>query len=126
MVIRTLAACGSSRGCVSTQASALDPLRRIEPLPIAADAAQVIAAVLRVISRWPGARVLERDDRYVHAVARSRVLRVPLELELVVDTEQGRLELRASTPFALRERSQARTRALAFLDAVAVELRRVV
>ena len=125
MPVRALRTCGTARGCVSTQTSTLDPLRRIEPLEVPADAPLVLAAVLRVLGRLPGSRVLERDDHYVHAVVRSPVLRVPLDLALVIDAQHGRLDLRASTPFALRERSQVRPRAHALLDAIAHELRRV-
>jgi uncharacterized protein (DUF1499 family) len=81
-------------------------------------------AVLAVISRIPRSRLLERDAVAVHAVIRSRWLRVPLDLEVRVDADAGLVHLRAATPFALRERSRSRVRAGELLRLVERELRR--
>jgi uncharacterized protein (DUF1499 family) len=80
-------------------------------------------AVLAVLTRTPRLRVLERDGVSVHAIVRSPVLRVPLDLDVVVDEARGRIDLRASTPFALRDRARSRTRAMMLLDRIEVELR---
>ena len=106
--------CGR-RPCVSTQASRTDPLQRIEPLAFAADATHVRAAVLEVLGRTPRLRILERDDASVHAVVRSRWLRIPSDVELRIDAPAGLVHLRVSTPLALREASHPRGRALDLL-----------
>jgi uncharacterized protein (DUF1499 family) len=121
--VRPLRPCGSG-SCVSTQTSGTDPLRRIEPLGFATPREVALRAVLRVLARQSRVRILERDDVSVHAVVRSAVLRVPLDLDVVIDEAGGRIHLRASTPFALRERSLSRTRAEALLRAIERELRR--
>lgn len=108
---------------MSTQAPSTQPLQRIEPLPFAGSASVAMRAVLIVLTRLPRLRVLERDDVSVHALGRSPVLRVPLDLEIVVDEDRGRIDLRASTPFALRERARSRTRALELLSSIETELR---
>jgi uncharacterized protein (DUF1499 family) len=108
---------------VSTQAPVTQPLRRIEPLPFAGPTAGALRAVLSVLGRVPRLQVLERDDESVHAVVRSPIMRVPLDLDIVVDGARGRIDLRASTPFALRERSRSRTRAVELLARIEVELR---
>jgi len=115
----------SSRSCVSTQAPITQPLRRIEPLPFAGPGADAMRAVLAVLARTPRLRVLERDDVSVHALARSPVLRVPLDLDIVVDEARGRIDLRASTPFAVRDRARSRTRALELLARIEDELRSI-
>lgn len=70
-------------------------------------------------------RILERDDVAVHAVARSAVLRIPVDVEAVIDEGRGRLDLRVSTPLALRERSSSRTFAAELLQRIETELRAV-
>jgi uncharacterized protein (DUF1499 family) len=119
---RTLRPCGSG-SCVSTQTPGTHPLRRIEPLAFGGSGTQAMRAVLAVLARTPRLRVLERDDVAVHAVVRSRVLRLPLDLEIVVDESRGRIDLRASTPVALRARSSSRSRALELLELIEIEIR---
>jgi len=108
---------------VSTQAPATQPLRRIEPLRFACPAGEVMRATLAVLGRVPRLRVLERDATSVHAVARSTFLRLPMDLELMIDAAGGRLDLRASTAFALREQAGSRARALELLKHIEEELR---
>jgi uncharacterized protein (DUF1499 family) len=123
---RQLRPCGRG-SCVSSQAPLTDPTRRIEPLPFAGSTKVALRAVLTVLARVPRARVLERDDASVHAVIRSAVLRVPLDLEIVVapgsEGSSSDLHLRAATPLALRERSTSRVRAQQLLDLIDRELR---
>jgi uncharacterized protein (DUF1499 family) len=121
---RRLRPCGSG-SCVSTQAPVTQPLLRIEPLAFAGPPSEVLRAVLQVLARTPRTRVLERDDCCVHAVVRSRVLRVPFDLEVMVDATTGLLHLRASTPLALRERSRSRVRALELMVRIEQELRAI-
>lgn len=118
--------CGRG-SCVSSQASWTDPRHRIEPLPFAVPTVTAVRAVLAVLARIPRLQVLERDEASVHAVTRSALLRIPLDLEITVergtDGSHGWLHLRAWTPLALRERSHARARALELLSLVDSELR---
>jgi uncharacterized protein (DUF1499 family) len=107
---------------VSTQASRSDPLRRIEPLAFDAKGEMVMDAVLTVLDRIPRLRVLERDAVAVHAATRSRWLRVREDIEVRVDTGEGLVHLRVA-PFALRQRSQGRARAVELLVLVEQELR---
>lgn len=123
---RRLRACG--RGpCASSQSSSSDPTRRIEPLVFAGPPSAALRAVLAVLERTPRARVLERDDTSVHAVIRSPVLRLALDLDLIVagavDGASGTVHLRASTPVALRERSHPGVRARQLLRSIERELR---
>ena len=120
---RPLPPCGSG-SCVSTQAARTDPLRRIEPLAFEAAPDVVIRAVLAALGRVPRLRILERDDASVHAVVRSVWIRVPMDVDVRVDATAGLVHLRASTPLALRERSQSRARALELLALIDRELRR--
>lgn len=85
--------------------------------------ADAMHALLSVLGRTPRMRILERDDVGVHAVARTAVLRIPVDVEAVIDDVRGRLHLRVSTPLALRERSSSRAYAIELLQRVEDELR---
>ncbi len=82
-------------------------------------------ALLSVLGRTPRLRILERDDVAVHAIARTAILRVPVDLEAIVDEARGRLDLRVSTRLALRERSSSRVYALELMQRIEAELRAV-
>ena len=109
--------------CVSTRASRIDPLRRIEPLAFVADAGLVRGAILRVLAATPRTRVLERDDVSVHAVVRSAWLRVPTDVELRIDAAVGVVHLRLATPLAVRARSHPRVRAHELLARIEAAVR---
>ncbi len=80
-------------------------------------------ALLAVLARSPRLRILERDDVAIHAIARTAVLRVPVDVEIVIDEGRGRIDLRVSTPLALRERSSSRVYALGLLERIEEQLR---
>jgi len=120
--LRPLRPCGSG-SCVSSQAPRTRPLRRIEPLQFVGPRADAIHALLTVLARTPRVRILERDDVIVHAVARTAVLRLPIDIEVVVDERRGRIDLRVSTMLALRERSGSRAYATGLLRSLEAELR---
>jgi uncharacterized protein (DUF1499 family) len=122
--LRRLEPCPNLPNCVSSQASAHDLLHRIEPLPFAPDGVSIMAAVLKALRRTPGLRILERDDSYVHAVARSRILRLPSDVELLADLTEGLLHVRASSRYGRSDLGANRRRAQELLEAVEVELRR--
>ena len=124
-VRRALRPCGPG-SCVSTQAPLTDPLRRIEPLVFAGPHGHAMRAVLAVLFRTPRLRVLERDDVAVHAVVRTPILRVPFDIELIVDEGRGRIDLRMSSSVALRESSGSRARATELLRNIETELRATV
>jgi uncharacterized protein (DUF1499 family) len=90
---------------------------------MASDLTSIVGIVLRVIGRTAGMRVLERDDRYVHAVARSRLLRLPSDIELLADVEAGLLHVRASSRYGRSDLGANRRRAQGLLEAVERELR---
>jgi uncharacterized protein (DUF1499 family) len=120
--VRPLPPC-AGRVCVSTQAPRSDPLRRIEPLAFDARAQVAMDAVLSALGRVPRLKVLERDAVAVHAVVRSRWLRVRDDIEVRVDVAAGLVHLRVSTPFAVRQRWRARARAEDLLALMERELR---
>jgi uncharacterized protein (DUF1499 family) len=121
---RRLGPCPNLPNCVSSQAPEHDVLHHVEPLRVAADRLTLFAAVLRVIDRTPGLRILERDDHYVHALARSAVMRLPSDVELLADLDVGLLHVRASSRFGRSDLGANRRRAVALLAAVEGELRR--
>lgn len=124
MTLRRLEPCPNLPNCVSSQASMHDVLHRIEPLRFSTDRATLMSAVLASIRRMPGLRVLERDDEYVHALARSTILRLPSDVELLADMGAGLLHVRASSRYGRSDLGANRRRAEELLEAVEAELRR--
>jgi uncharacterized protein (DUF1499 family) len=124
VTLRRLDPCPALPNCVSSQAPAHDTLHHLAPLPIGSDRVTTISAVLRVIARTRGLRVLERDDHYVHAVAHSRVLRLPSDVELVADNDAGLLHVRAASRYGRSDLGANRRRAQTLLEDIERELRR--
>jgi uncharacterized protein (DUF1499 family) len=124
-MIRSLSPCPELVNCVSTQASVHDPLHRVEPLAFRTDRTLAMRAVLQVLARERGLRVLERDDGYVHAVVVSPLLRVRHDVELVIDQEVGLVHLRAASRLRLPDLGQNRRRATRVLAGIDHEIRRL-
>jgi uncharacterized protein (DUF1499 family) len=116
VTLRRLDPCPALPNCVSSQAPVHDLLHHIPPLAFAADRLTVMTAVLRAVERTPGLRVLERDDHYLHAVARGRMLPLPSDVELVADVAAGLLQIRAASRFGRSDLGSNRRRAQALLD----------
>lgn len=112
---------------VSSQAHPTETGRRIEPLAFGVPVSSALRAVLTVLTRIPRTQILERDELSVHAIVRSPVLRIPLDVEFMlvagVGDAPGLVHLRASTPVAVRERATSRVRARQLLALVERELR---
>jgi len=119
--MRTLRPCPGRPGCASSQASAHDPLHRVEPLGVA-DGVAVVPAVLRVVARLPGGQVLERDDVYVHA-RYGRVRPFAAEIELLHDVAALLLHVRTASLRGRLEADRERVRARELLRRVEAELR---
>lgn len=115
---------GPGRGvpdCVSTADASGDPRRRLAPLPVAAPHADVLAAMLRVVGRLRGGRVLERDGRRVRARAVAPVLRSRTEVTMVA--ADGVVHLRLAGPRGLVDPRTLRDRGREVLAAVDADLR---
>jgi uncharacterized protein (DUF1499 family) len=112
---------GRPPDCVSTADASGDPRRRLTPLPVAAADAEVVTAVLGVVGRLPGGRVLERDARRVRARAVSRLLRIRTEVTVVV--EAGAVHVRLAGPRGLLDPRTLRARGRDVLAAVDAGLR---
>lgn len=125
MTQRPLRPCGPRRDCVSTQALRSRPANFIEPLRFVATSVTVQVAVLRVIERSAGMRILERDPNSVHAVMHSRLLRVRTDVDVRVDVQAGLVHVRVSAPRLLRGRTTSRTQALELLANLDREIRRL-
>lgn len=91
------------------------------PLAVAAPPDEVAAAVLRVLARLPGGRVLERGGGRVRARAVSRLLR--LRTEVVVVATAGAVHLRIAGPRGVLDPRTLRERGRDVLAAIDAELR---
>jgi uncharacterized protein (DUF1499 family) len=87
--------CPQSPNCVSSQA--WNPDQRVEPFPLAGDAADALDALARLIEADTLARVVERRGIYLHAEYRSRIFRFVDDLELLADEQARVIHVRSAS-----------------------------
>ncbi|MCB9925692.1 MAG: peptide-methionine (R)-S-oxide reductase MsrB [Planctomycetaceae bacterium] len=90
-----LAPCPDSPNCVSTEA--IDPGHAIEPLPLADTDQRTIEMIASAVSSLPGSRSVLTKENYLHAEFRSPWLRFVDDVEFLVDSEEGVVQLRSAS-----------------------------
>ncbi len=100
--------CGRRPNCVSSTAS--NPRRRVGPWHLRAAPAEAWQAVREAVSTSPRTRIVTEDEWYLHAEARSRLLRFVDDLEIAIDPEQGLLGVRSASRLGYSDRGVNRLR----------------
>ncbi len=90
-----LAPCPESPNCVTSGAE--DAEHRVEPLLLVDDPAQAIERLRSIIEALPGSRVMEATPTYLRAEMGSRFFRFVDDLELLIDPETLRIEVRSAS-----------------------------
>jgi len=85
-------ACPDKPNCVSSVAT--DEEHKIEPLRYEGDPAAAKARLSAVIASMPGAQIEFEDDRYIHAMFVTRLMRFRDDVELLV-RDGGVIEVRS-------------------------------
>ncbi len=101
-----LADCGSRPNCVSS--SATSPQRRVGPWQLAAPSETAWPAVREIVAATERTTIVEADDRYLHAEARSRIFRFVDDLELLLDGNE--LAVRSASRVGYSDRGVNRRR----------------
>jgi len=89
---RQFPGCPSRPSCVSSVAT--DAQHKIEPLHYEGDPAAAKAKLSSVIAAMPGAQIEFEDERYIHAVFVTRIMRFRDDVELLV-REGGVIDVRS-------------------------------
>ena len=90
-----LVPCPKSPNCVASRAEGAE--HRVEPLMLIGDPAQAIERLGSIIDALPGGRVVEATPPYLRAEFRSRLFRFVDDVELLVDPEAARIEIRSAS-----------------------------
>ena len=87
--------CPRSPNCVSTEAA--DAGHAMAPLPFRGSAAEAQARARAALLAEPRTRVVAERPGYLHAEARTRVMRFVDDVEIVVDSAAGRVRFRSAS-----------------------------
>ena len=91
-----LAPCPKSPNCVSTQAPQDDHRHYIAPVSLETTSSDAMNRIVQEVTRMPRTRIVKKDDTYLHAEFRSRILRVVDDVEFYIDTENNLIHFRSA------------------------------
>ncbi|MDX1569286.1 MAG: DUF1499 domain-containing protein [Xanthomonadales bacterium] len=91
-----LAACPASPNCVSSQADPGDS-HHIEPFQLAPGSGSPIDRIAEVIEAQPRARIVSRDEDYLHAEFTSAVMRFVDDVEFYAPPGESILHVRSAS-----------------------------
>ena len=114
-----LGACPSSPNCVSSAVNASDEEHSIAALAITGDPEAAWAAAREVVSSTPRTTVERAETDYLHAVYVSSLMRYRDDLELLLDREGMRIEVRSASRVGYGDMGVNRARVEALRAALA-------
>ena len=101
-----LADCGSRPNCVSSTAT--NPKRRVGPWRLVAEPEVAWPIVREVVAATERTIIIEANERYLHAEARSRIFRFVDDLELLLDGSE--ISVRSASRVGYSDRGVNRRR----------------
>jgi len=90
-----LAPCPSSPNCVSSRSA--DARHRVEPLSLAGNVDAGWLALKQQVAALPRTRIVEQSPLYVRAECRSALFGFVDDLELLLDRETARIQVRSAS-----------------------------
>ena len=91
----SLAPCPRDRNCVSSQATRSS--QRVDPFPCVGTCEETLARLRNLVELTPGAGIVASTSDYLRAEYRSTFLRFVDDLELLVDTDSGVIQVRSAS-----------------------------
>jgi uncharacterized protein (DUF1499 family) len=95
LIAGRLAPCPASPNCVCTQDA--NPRRRLAPIALPCAAAEAVRALAEIIERTPRARIVSRNEHYLHAEFATAVFRFVDDVEFLVDEAAGMIHFRSAS-----------------------------
>jgi len=92
-----LAACPSTRNCVSSQAEA--DSQRVAPFSCASSCGETLKQLRGIVRSTPGVSIVVSTDSYLRAEFTSGVFRFVDDLELLLDRDAGVIHVRSASRF---------------------------
>jgi len=90
-----LAACPDSPNCVSSEAQ--DIRHVVNPMELAGTSVTEGAGVQALVSRLPRSKVVTATEQYLHATIKSRIFGFIDDLELTLDPQTKRIDIRSAS-----------------------------
>jgi len=100
--------CGHRPNCVSSNAS--NPRRRVGPWRLRTEPEAAWQTVRALVAETPRTQIIAEEAWYLHAEARSRLLRFVDDLELALDPEERLLAVRSASRLGYSDRGVNRRR----------------
>ncbi len=95
MTSKRLAPCPHSPNCVSSQAVKSD--QYIQPIRFEGPADLAFSKLERIILALPGARIIVREDAYIHTEFQSKWLKFIDDVESILDSENNIIHIRSAS-----------------------------
>ncbi len=90
-----LAPCPPAPNCVSS--FEVDGDHHVDPIPFAGAPEDALGRLERALESVGGATVITRDGRYLHAEVRTPMMRFVDDVEFLVDTDRGLIQVRSAS-----------------------------
>ena len=90
-----LGPCGSLPNCVSSLSR--EGPSRIDHFPLSVPPEEAMAILVELVGALPNTQIIEQSDGYLRAEVTSRILRFADDLELYVDEENQRVQVRSAS-----------------------------
>lgn len=117
----SFAPCPESPNCVSSLAAAADPTHYIAPFELRVPPDQGWTAAVAALAALPRSELLEQRPGYVHAVVRTRLLRFRDDVELRLDAQHRRVDVRSASRLGSSDLGVNRTRVEQLREALRVQ-----
>ncbi|MEM1080820.1 MAG: DUF1499 domain-containing protein [Pseudomonadota bacterium] len=115
--ITELATCPSSPNCVSSS-SPTDDSHFIEPIQLQDDLDLAWATLLKRLDSDASFTVSESNERYIRAVATTKILRFKDDVEFLLNRDAGTIELRSASRVGYSDMGKNRARMEAIRSAL--------
>ena len=102
--------CPPSPNCVSSLAPADDGLHRVQPLQFKGDPREAWSAIRVLVARTPRTTVVESSETYLRAEARTLVFGFVDDIEFLLDSDHGLIQLRSASRLGQGDLGVNRTR----------------
>lgn len=107
--VTELAACPSSPNCVCSCADP-DDSHHIEPIRIAGDPSRAWSTLRALLDDDAGIDITASNERYIRAVATTRILRFKDDVEFLLDRETATIQVRSASRIGYSDLGKNRKR----------------
>lgn len=104
------APCPQSPNCVSTQAPANDKQHSIAPIAFRGEPTKVKEKILTTLQTFPRVEIIQQNDRYIHAVFTTLIMRFKDDVEFYINESSNIIEFRSASRVGYSDLGKNRSR----------------